>query len=52
MAGFDIVDPANPCHLCNAAASPLAWADWRLTAEPGRSLPEKCPRAKATREFQ
>jgi hypothetical protein len=52
MAGFDIVDPANPCHLCNAAAAAPVLADWRVTAEPGRSLPEKYPRAKATREFQ
>ena len=52
MAGFDIVDPANPCHLCSAAAGTPAWADWRVRAAPVRGLAEKWPRAKATREFQ
>ena len=52
MAGFDIVDPANPCHLCSAAPGAPAWADWRVTAAPARGLTERCPRAKATREFQ
>jgi hypothetical protein len=52
MAGFDIVDPANPCHLCSAAAGAPAWTDWRVTAETVGGVAEKCPRAKTTREFQ
>jgi hypothetical protein len=51
MAGFDKVDPANPCFLCSvglvrAVARPHMTAGWAA------NLVEKSKRRSWTRQFQ
>jgi len=51
MAGFDKVDPANPCFIGGAARA-RAWAGQYMAAGPVSNLIEKYQRASWTRAFQ
>jgi hypothetical protein len=51
MAGFDKVDPANPCFLCSAGHI-RSVARPHMTAKWAANLVEKSKRRSWTRQFQ